>query len=406
MRMLFLLGLLSGLPALSTDMYLPAIPTLQALWHISLAEANISVVAFFVCFSVFLLVHGPLSDRIGRKPVLVWGLGLYAVSSFLCAISNSIWMLIAGRVVQAIGAAAAAALSLALAKDLYTGTERQKILAYIGVIMPLCPMIAPMIGGELLLVMPWRGIFLCQGIAGVLVFLGCLRLKEPLTVFTTGGLLPVIKRYGVLCSNTRFIVLNFALSFMGVGYFGFVGGSSAIYITGFGVSEQVYGFLFGLNGFAIMAGSFLSSRLCASMTATTLLRCSLVGMVVAAVVLVITGGLTATSVALSMFSITVFYGMSRPVSNHLLLDLVHNDVGAASSLMTFSFFVWGAVAMMVISFNWESKAGMLGWLGFVGALVPLLAVLAMTRMRRLIVAEVEAGEGDESLAVSSVVDME
>lgn len=380
MRMLLLLGLLSGLPALSTDMYLPAIPTLQSLWHISLAEANFSVVAFFICFSLCLLVHGPLSDRIGRKPVLVWGLGVYVASCFVCAVADSIWVLIAGRVAQAVGAAAAAALSLALAKDLYSGLARQKVLAYIGVIMPLCPMIAPVIGGELLLVMSWRGIFICQGLTGLLVFFSCLHLEEPLTRFTSGGVLPVLRRYRALFGNTRFILLNFALTFMGLGYFGFVAGSSSIYITGFGVSEQAYGFLFGLNGFAIMAGSFASARLCANMTATTLLRCSLIGMVAASIVLAITGGSTPTSVALCMFGITVFYGMSRPVSNHLLLDLVQQDVGAASALMTFSLFVWGAAAMMIISLNWDSKAGMLGWLGLVGALVPLLAVLSLSRL--------------------------
>jgi MFS transporter, DHA1 family, multidrug resistance protein len=379
MRMLILLGLLSGLPALSTDMYLPAIPALQAIWGISLAEANISVVAFFICFSLCLLVHGPLSDRVGRKPVLVWGLGVYVVSCFVCAYADSIWVLIAGRVAQAAGAAAAAALSLALAKDLYSGVERQKVLAYIGVIMPLCPMIAPMIGGELLLFMSWRGIFLCQGVTGLLVFVSCLRLEEPLTSFTSGGVWPVIKRYGVLFGNTRFIMLNFALTFMGLGYFGFVAGSSSIYISGFGVSEQTYGFLFGLNGFAIMVGSLLSARLCANVAATALLRCSLVGMVGASIMLAATGGPSPTSVALCMFGITIFYGMSRPVSNHLLLDLVQQDVGAASALMTFSLFVWGAVAMMIISLNWDSKAGMLGWLGLVGAAVPLMAMLVMYR---------------------------
>ena len=289
MNMLVLLGLLSGLPALSTDMYLPAIPTLQALWGISLAEANLSVVAFFICFSLCLLAHGPLSDRLGRKPVLVWGLVIYVASCFACALADSIWVLIAGRVAQAVGAAAAAALSLALAKDLYGGVMRQKVLAYIGVIMPLCPMIAPMIGGELLLVMSWRGIFVCQGMTGLAVLLGCLRLKEPLTNFTSGGVWPVIKRYGVLFGNTRFIALNFALTFMGLGYFGFVAGSSSIYISGFGVSEQTYGFLFGLNGFAIMAGSFVSARLCATMSAQALLRYSLVGMVAASIVLAATG---------------------------------------------------------------------------------------------------------------------
>ncbi|WP_300158604.1 MFS transporter [Solidesulfovibrio sp.] len=379
MKMLILLGLLSGLPALSTDMYLPAIPTLQTLWGISLAEANISVVAFFICFSLCLLVHGPLSDRIGRRPVLLWGLGLYVASCFACALADSIWVLIAGRATQAVGAAAAAALSLALAKDLYSGVRRQRVLASIGVIMPLCPMIAPMIGGELLLVMSWRGIFVCQGATGLLVFLGCLGLEEPLDSFTSGGFWPVIKRYGVLFRNTRFIMLNFALTFMGLGYFGFVGGSSSIYINGFGVSEQAYGFLFGLNGFAIMAGSLLSARLCASVTATALLRCSLAGMAAASTVLAATGGPNPTAVALCMFGITVFYGMSRPISNHLLLELVQQDVGAAAALMTFSLFVWGAVAMLVISCNWESKAGMLGWLGVLGAGVPLLAVLAMRR---------------------------
>ncbi|WP_428565164.1 MAG: MFS transporter [Solidesulfovibrio sp. DCME] len=380
MRTLLLLSLLSGLPALSTDMYLPAIPTLQALWGISLAEANLSVVAFFVCFSFFLLVHGPLSDRVGRKPVLAWGLGVYVAGCFVCALADSIGVLIAGRVAQAMGAAAAAALSLALAKDLYSGLARQKVLAYIGVIMPLCPMIAPMIGGELLLVMSWRGIFLCQGLTGLLVLGGCLALEEPLTSFTRGGVGPVLRRYGVLFGNTRFILLNFALTFMGLGYFGFVAGSSSIYISGFGVSEQVYGFLFGLNGFAIMAGSFVSARLSATIAARSLLRCSLLGMVAASMVLAATGGPSPTAVALCMFGITVFYGMSRPVSNHLLLELVEQDVGAAAALMTFSLFVWGAVAMLVISLNWDSKAAMLGWLGLLGAAVPLCAVLAMRRL--------------------------
>jgi DHA1 family bicyclomycin/chloramphenicol resistance-like MFS transporter len=114
-----LILLLAAFPALSTDMYLPAIPTLCTLWNIPLAQANLSLVVFFVTFSSFLLIHGPLSDRFGRRPVLLWGILLFIAGSLLCAASQSITTLVTARAVQAVGAAAASALSFALAKDIH-----------------------------------------------------------------------------------------------------------------------------------------------------------------------------------------------------------------------------------------------------------------------------------------------
>ena len=107
-----LILLLAAFPALSTDMYLPAVPTLCSLWGISLAAANLSLVAFFASFSAFLLVHGALADRFGRRPVLLSGVSLYVAGSLLCAGAGSISMLVLARVVQAIGAAAAAAMEI------------------------------------------------------------------------------------------------------------------------------------------------------------------------------------------------------------------------------------------------------------------------------------------------------
>ncbi|MGE4292542.1 MAG: MFS transporter, partial [Desulfovibrio sp.] len=131
---LLLLALLAAFPALSTDMYLPAIPRLERIWGISLSLANLSLVAFFASFSLFLLVHGPLSDRFGRRPVLLWGILLFIAGSLACALAPSIGALITARIVQAAGAAAASSLSLALSKDLYSGLDRQRILAYLAVI--------------------------------------------------------------------------------------------------------------------------------------------------------------------------------------------------------------------------------------------------------------------------------
>jgi DHA1 family bicyclomycin/chloramphenicol resistance-like MFS transporter len=131
MNNFILIILLAAFPPLSTDMYLPAIPTLCTIWVITLAQANLSRVAFFISFSAFLLLHGPLADRFGRRPVLIGGLSLYIAGSLLCAGAASITILVLARIIQACGAAAGSAMALALTKDLCFikyFMERQEIL--------------------------------------------------------------------------------------------------------------------------------------------------------------------------------------------------------------------------------------------------------------------------------------
>lgn len=109
-------------------------------------------------------MHGPLADRFGRRPVLIGGISLYIAGSLLCAVAASISILVLARIIQACGAAAGFAMALALTKDLYRGIEQKKILAYIGVLIPLCPMVAPTIGTLMLQYVSWRGIFMAQAI--------------------------------------------------------------------------------------------------------------------------------------------------------------------------------------------------------------------------------------------------
>ena len=123
-RLLFLLALLSAFPPLSTDMYLPAIPLLQKAWHQPLAVVNLTLVGFFVGYCVFLLFYGPLSDRFGRRPLLLVGIGVFILASLLCALADNVISLIVFRVLQAAGAASASALALAISKDVYQGYER------------------------------------------------------------------------------------------------------------------------------------------------------------------------------------------------------------------------------------------------------------------------------------------
>jgi DHA1 family bicyclomycin/chloramphenicol resistance-like MFS transporter len=146
-RIFLLLVLLTAFPPLATDMYLPAIPMLQERWEQPLMVINLTLVVFFLSYCVFLLIYGPLSDRFGRRPPLLGGIGLFVMASVLCSFADSALTLIVARVFQAAGAASATSLALAITKDIYTNNERIRILAWMGVIMPLAPAVAPILGG-------------------------------------------------------------------------------------------------------------------------------------------------------------------------------------------------------------------------------------------------------------------
>ncbi|BBD09698.1 Bcr/CflA family efflux MFS transporter [Desulfovibrio ferrophilus] len=379
---LVLIILLAAFPALSTDMYLPAIPTLQDMWGISLAQANLSLVVFFVCFSFFLLVHGPLSDRIGRKPVLVGGVLLYIVGSFACAASGSITQLVLARMAQATGAAAASFLSLALTKDLYEGLDRQKVLALIGVIVPLCPMLAPMLGGWMLGSLSWRWIFICQGTCALAALYGGFRLREPEFERTTGGLGAVVSRYRVLLSNRRYVIYTLVFSIMPTGFFAFIGGSADIYIRDFGLDAQSYGLAFGFNALGMMAGSFACSRLCVGFESWKILKFSLVGLFVGGAGILLGGAASPWIFALPMFVVSFFMGLSRPLANHMTLEEVDTDVGAASAVMTFGLFMFAAVAMEVVSLGLMPKPEFIAALTLVGAVLPMVTLALLGRHER------------------------
>ncbi len=379
---LVLIILLAAFPALSTDMYLPAIPMLQELWGVSMAAANLSLSLFFLCFSLCLLIHGPLSDRYGRKPVLLAGIACYVAGSLACAGAQSLLQLVLARLLQAAGAAAAATLSLALAKDLYTGHARQKALAWIGVIIPLCPMLAPMLGGFLLNVVSWRAIFLIQACSALPALYGGLRLREPAFERSTGGLGSVFRRYGVLLRNKPFMILALAFAFMSMGFYAFIGGSADIYIAGFKVGEQAFGLFFGFNALGLMAGSFLAGRFCVGFDSRTILLVSLAGSLLGALAMLALNGATPAAFALPMFAVSFFLGMNRPISNSMILDQVPTDVGAASAVMTFANFLLGALAMEGISLGGSGKIALIGCLSLLGSLIPLLALRRLRKRGR------------------------
>jgi DHA1 family bicyclomycin/chloramphenicol resistance-like MFS transporter len=365
-----LLALLTAFPALSTDMILPAIPSLAETWNQPLAVINLILVCFFVTYGFFLLFYGPISDRFGRRRPLLFGLTVYIIASLLCAVASSAPMLIGFRILQAAGAAASSSLSMAMTKDIFAGPEREKILAYTAIIMALAPMLAPVIGGWILLDFSWHWVFFVQALMGVIGLFGVFRFPETLSVVSQTPLSRVMHTYGRLLLNPSYITMVLVMSVSLFPLYSFIAGSSSIYISEFGLSEQKYSYFFAFNALALMIGSFSCLRLTRSMSSRRLMTVGFVGIFLGGIFLLLTGQHGPWSFALPMFLITFSLGLSRPPSNNLVLEQVDRDAGSASSLMIFCYFTLGAVGMWFISLEWADKIPVLGAIAFgCGALV-------------------------------------
>ena len=382
-RKIALLALLAAFPPLSTDMYLAAIPLLVENWQQPLATVNLTLVCFFVTYCGFLLVYGPLSDRYGRRPPLLAGLGLYVGSSLWCAVSGSITQMILARAFQGAGAAAASAIVFAICKDIYKGPLRQRIFIQLGIIVAAAPMLAPIIGGWIIEALSWRWVFVLQAVLGVIAMTGVWMMKESLTTLNADGIKLVFKSYVRLMGNMPFLLLSLALACLGYPFFAFIASSSDIYITGLGYSEKEYGYFFACNASAFMIAPLVFSWFARHFTLKRLLPVSYLGVVAASVPLTIVSLPMPYRLAIPMWLLTFFFAFGRPPGNNLILEQIDTDVGSASAFMVFLFFMTGASAMWLVSLDWPDKVSVLGWMGIIAGAVTLTSWLTINRLHTL-----------------------
>ncbi|WP_319407854.1 multidrug effflux MFS transporter [uncultured Desulfosarcina sp.] len=362
-RIIALIALLAAFPPLSTDMYLPAIPLLREQWEQPLMVVNLTLICFFVSYCIFLLVYGPVSDRYGRRRPLMVGIGIYIGASLLCAASTGIRMMIVARVLQAAGAASASALSLAMCKDLFNAGSRARIMAHIAVIMALAPMLAPIIGGWIIYWFSWQWVFVVQALMGLVAFIGVHGMPEPLKVFSRVSPARVIRIYARLMGNGRYTVLMVAMSLMVFPFFAFIAGSSEIYISRFGLSEREFGYFFGANALATMSGSLFFGRLSLHLRMEKIVTVSFAGITAAGLWMAIAPHHSPWSLTLPMGMISFFFGLCRPPTNNLILEQVDHDVGAASSMLVFTFMMIGSLSMGIVSLQWTDKIVVIGAMG-------------------------------------------
>ena len=261
----FLLGMLGMLGPLNIDMYLPSFPDIASDLGTSASLVQLSLTACLIGLAVGQVIVGPISDAQGRRKPLLVSISLFAVSSLLCAFAPNITTLVAARFLQGFTASAGIVLSRAVVRDVFSGRELSKFFALLMVINATAPMIAPMAGGAILLLpfASWNTIFYFLSLLGlVIVLIVALRLKEtlPKEKRIPSSVGHSVRTMGSLMKDRSFIGYALTVGFIHGGSFAYVSGTPFVYQGIYDVSPQVFSILFGINGLAIISGSFIIGR--------------------------------------------------------------------------------------------------------------------------------------------------
>lgn len=358
--LLGLLALLSAFVPLSTDMYLPALPRMTQALHTSASLVNLTLVLFFVCYSVGTLLWGPLSDKYGRRPVLLCGLACYILASACCACAANVSQLILFRVLQALGGSASPAIAVALVKDLFHGRKRERGLALIQSLVMIAPIIAPVLGAMLLKYTSWRGVFWTLTGIGIVALLWSLALCETVLQRYAGTLLQTWGQLGAVLKNPGFTALLITFSLVVMPLYAYLAASSYIYIQEFRLSELSYSFFFACNATCAVVAPLLYLLLSRRLTRHALLNAGIAVIAVSGIMLCTLGARHPWLLALSVMPATLAMGVLRPPTTHLMLEQQQGATGSAAALITCAMALFGSLAMLLMSCGWPSLIFPLG----------------------------------------------
>jgi DHA1 family bicyclomycin/chloramphenicol resistance-like MFS transporter len=259
-----ILGLLAAIGPFAIDMYLPALPTIASGLHASTAATQMTLMAFFVAFGICQIIYGPVSDMIGRKPPLYFGLVLFTVGSVGCAASVSIEWLIFFRFVQGLGASAVMVIPRAIIRDLHTGIEATRLMSLVMLVLSVSPILAPLTGSALIVPFGWRAVFIAVTVVAVLglaLIAGFLPETRPAAERIRVGLGNVLGGFGLLLRDGRFLGLTFIGGLGMSSFFAFLASSSFIYIGHFGLTPTAFSVAFSANAAGFIGASQFTATL-------------------------------------------------------------------------------------------------------------------------------------------------
>lgn len=383
LQIAFLLGSLSLLGPFTIDTYLPAFPTIVEEFHTNASLVQVSLTTCLLGLAFGQLIIGPMSDVQGRRKPLLTFLGLYLLSSLICAIAPNIYMLIGARFIQGFAAAGGLVISRAVVRDLYSGRELTKFFATLMLIGNLGPIVAPIIGGVILSFASWKVVFLvltCVGI--ILTLVVAFKLEETLPVEkrVPSNIKKVVSNFGSLLKDREFAGYAFTQGFTTAGIFAYVSGISFVYQNIYGVSPQVFSLLFGLNGIGLIIGTQIVGRL-SRFSEKTFLKSGLALSMSASILLVIAILVHAplVAVAIPIFLFVTSISIIGTSSFSLAMETKGHMAGSASALLGLLPFLLGSLTAPLVGIGGEHTAVPMGVIIFASSLLAFLSYYILVR---------------------------
>ncbi|MGV9285530.1 multidrug effflux MFS transporter [Streptomyces sp. NPDC003730] len=385
-----ILGSLTATPPLAMDMYLPALPEVTRSLGAPAATVQLTLTACLAGMALGQIVVGPMSDKWGRRRPLLAGLAVYVVATALCAFAPTVEVLVAFRLVQGLAGAAGIVISRAVVRDLYDGVAMARFFSTLMLISGVAPVVAPLIGGQILRFTDWRGVFVVLVVVGVA--LGALvwaRLPETLPVEErhAGGVGDTLRAMRGLLADRPFTGYMFAGGFAFASLFAYVAASPFVVQEIYGASPQTFSLLFGLNSIGlVVVGQINGKVLVGRVRLDRVLALGLVVVMAAATALLLMslgvfGEVGLAPVAVALFVLMSAMGISLPNTQALALMRVKQSAGSASALLGTSSFLIGAVASPLVGIAGEDTAVPMAVVQLVAAVVALGFLVTMCRGR-------------------------
>ncbi|GAB2865591.1 multidrug effflux MFS transporter [Actinocorallia aurea] len=379
------LGSLSALGPLSMDLYLPAFPQIAERLGTSGDLVQLTLTTCLIGLAAGQLVAGPLSDTFGRKRPLVIGMSAYFAATLACALAPSVEMLIGARLVQGLGGAAGLVIARAIVRDMFHGLAAARFFSTLMMVSALAPIIAPVLGGGILQVTVWRGVFVVLALLGAAMVAGCVFVIPetlPRERRVTGGLGASLHAGWGLLRDPSFTgyMLTGALAFAGV--FAYIGGSSLVLQDGYGATPTVFSLLFALNALGLAAAGQLTGKvLLGRFRAHTVLGTGLTVLSLsgAGLIAVSETGASLPWVSALLFCCTSAIGLILPTTTTLALDRAGSAAGTASAFLGAAQFGTAALSPVLTGLGDTTSALPMSLAILVFSLLAHLAFTALLR---------------------------
>jgi MFS transporter, DHA1 family, multidrug resistance protein len=349
-----LLASLTGLGPMSTDMYVPSLPAIGHALNAPTAQVQLTISSYLVGFAIGQILYGPISDRFGRRPVLLAALTLYAIGSVICATTQSIEALIAARSVQALGGAGAIVLARAVVRDLYSGVRAGRELSLMGSIQAFAPILAPVIGGVLQTAFGWRASFILLVIIAVLAGSATARLLPetlhkptpgPFSFAAMGRLYRSVLEHRSFLAHVGIMITTF------VGLYAWVSGASVVIQGVYGLSPLAFGLTYAVGSLGYMLGTNIAARIVMHRGLDRVIGLGTAIMAAGGLAMATVTALGLANVVWLVLGMTTYLtgmGLAMPQTMAGALTPFPDRAGTASSLLGFSQQSFAAIAAAVI----------------------------------------------------------